>query len=68
MGGRARPEDMRGSVEPETSEAAVAAVATLDKNGTFTISLTRTKKKGKEYLSRVPNTSILVGERDNGRD
>jgi hypothetical protein len=45
--GKPRPEFKRGSEEPETSEAAVAAVATL---------------------SRVPSTSMLVGERDNGRD
>jgi hypothetical protein len=38
MGGRARPEDMRGSVEPETREAAVAAVATLNIKKMGTIS------------------------------
>jgi hypothetical protein len=47
MPGSARPEDNSGSEEPETSEAAVAAVATL---------------------SKVPRTSILVGESDKGRD
>jgi hypothetical protein len=47
MPGSARPEDKSGSEEPETSDAAVAAVATL---------------------SKVPRTSILVGESDNGRD
>jgi hypothetical protein len=42
---------MRGSVEPETSEAAVAAVATLSKNGTFSLlaqSITEKKKDGRD--------------------
>ena len=65
MPGSARPEDKSGSEEPETSEAAVAAVATLRDTD---ISPILYEKDGRTYLSKVPRTSILVGESDNGRD
>lgn len=47
----------------------MAAVATLKKKITcFSLAKTSIRRYERAYLRSVPSTSMLVGERDNGRE